>query len=131
MQNEYKLARQLRGQGHFARVTVEIAFGKPEIEVGDAILEPIDRGMAEGNRPGYSDWIDAAVVGARSAAESLALQKETGGVHIRIVRVSGHDCHTCAEDARCAAFLATWQAVRPDLPLPDFDFINGEWEIGN
>jgi hypothetical protein len=74
--------------------------------------------------------VKAALAGAREAAEYLANAGfvENGCV-VRIVRLVGSVIDSREDVIACAATLATWQALCPQLRLPEPVFEKGNWKV--
>ncbi|HBQ99070.1 MULTISPECIES: hypothetical protein [unclassified Roseofilum] len=78
MIGEYKLAKIISERGNaifFAQVFVEVEYFDGENTVIDSIIEKtINRRAAEVNSETHSDWINAAIEGARPTLQYLKHQ---------------------------------------------------------
>lgn len=129
MQSEYRLLKSIDGKCRFARVTVEAELLEEGIEVTETLLQPTSDTAGEVDREYYADWIDAALRGATLTATTFVQSGQLSGCRVVIRCVMGNLVDTTHSDIICAAALATWQALAPEMQLPAFSFVNSEWQI--
>ncbi|RYX80864.1 hypothetical protein EON83_26625 [bacterium] len=129
MQGEYKLLRVKQGICHFAHVTIEVELMPSGVEVTEQV-ERLTEYQSNSPIPYIaSEWIEAAISGAKRGARALLHQEVITGCHVVVQCVVGVEVDTTPEDVACAATLATWSALNPEAPLPQFDFIDRKWHI--
>ena len=129
MQSEFTLLKQANRRGHYARVVVDAEPKANGICIIENLSEHLEEGYFEVNRRFASDWIDAALAGAKHCAEVLVSQENFSGCRVEINRVFGIVVDTTEEDLFCASALATWQALNPNQDLPPFRFAENKWHI--
>jgi hypothetical protein len=129
MKYEFRLLKQQNGRGHYACVTVDAKITETEINVIEAIEEPVNTDNCEVNRKIAFHWVEAALAGAKKCAEILVSQEKITGCQVEIKQIKGTVVDTSEEDLFCAGALATWQALRVDEELPTFNFSDNKWKI--
>src|SRR5262245_46356478 len=116
---DFKLLTVVDGICHFARVRV-VAEPQPSgLEVIEALAPVMSAEDGEVDRRSEPGWIDAAVSGIRECG-ALLTAGHLSGCRVSLAGVTGTVADTTADDVRCAAFLAAWQALVPGLALPDY-----------
>ena len=128
MIGEYKLAKRPHGfrAMFYARVLVEVEYFDGESTAIDVTMEqPINRNAGEVTSQTHSDWIDAAIEGAKQALQYLKQKEPTNNYSVKIAKVMGIEVDTTPDTVRAASSLATWKAIVPDLPEPELAFDNG------
>jgi hypothetical protein len=130
MNRDYKFLRTVDGISYFARVSVDVAIDSGTVKVVDAIGNNLDSGQGEYNANSAPSWVKAALAGAREAAEYLANAGfAENGCIVHIVRLVGSVADSREDVVACAAALATWQALCPQLRLPEPVFEKGGWKV--
>lgn len=114
MIGEYKLAIVKNGIGYFANVVVEIELSSENSFVINAIGQQINRGQGEVNAETHSDWIDAAIEGAKDTLRHLERLGNLNRYTVKITKVMGLEVDTTEDVVRTAAAIATWRAINPD-----------------
>ncbi len=106
-----KYARQHRGVGHFARVTVQLEenVSEPIITVQcGAVPQVTSQGVVEDvPAEGYSGWKQGAVIGATYALEVAGLET----VAVIVSRIQGLTTETNPTVVGAAAAIGVWQAL--------------------
>jgi len=132
MIGEYKLAKIVGELGNamfFAHVLVEVEYFDGKNTVIDSTMEKsINRGEAEVDSETHSDWINAAIEGARQTLQYLKQKQTTNSYIVKITKVRGIEVDTTLDTIRTASALATWKAINPAFPEPDPVFDNG-WYV--
>ncbi|MBP0030062.1 hypothetical protein [Roseofilum sp. Guam] len=132
MMGEYKLAKivhERRNAMFFAYVFVDIEYFDSENTVIDSTMEKtINRRAGEVNSKTHSDWINAAIEGARQTLQYLKQKEPTNSYSVKITKVRGIEVDTTPDTIRTASAIATWRAINPAFPEPDPVFNNG-WLI--
>jgi hypothetical protein len=130
MTNDYKFLRTVDGISYFARVWVNVDINSGTVKVVDAIGNNVDPDEGEYNANSAPLWVKAALAGAREAAEYLANAGfAENGCIVHIVRLVGSITDSQEDVVACAAALATWQALCPQLRLPEPVFEKGNWKV--
>jgi hypothetical protein len=130
MPNDYKFLRTVDGISYFACVSVDVDVDSGSVKIVDAIGNNVDPEEGEFNANSAPSWVKAALAGASEAAEYLtnAGFVENGCI-VRIVRLVGSVIDSREDVVACAAALATWQTLCPQLRLPEPVFEKGNWKV--
>lgn len=125
---DYKLSSVKNGIGYFAFVVVEIEPFSEKSCVINAIGQQINRDSGEVNAETHSDWVSAAIEGAKDTLRHLESLANLNSYTVKITKVIGLETDTTEDAVRTAAALATWRAINPDSsePKPVFD---GHWSV--
>lgn len=137
MIGEYKLAKTVevitdkgrRGTpSFFARVCVEVTPSSRGGVVINAISQSVIRSEGEVNAETHSDWVGAAMEGAKDTLRHLERLADPNSYTVKITKVIGLEVDTTEDAVRTAAALATWRAINPDSsePKPVYD---GHWYV--
>jgi len=130
MSSNYTFLRTIGGISYFARVWVEIDINSGTVEVVDAIGGNANPDEGEFDAATSPSWVTAALESVREATEYLTTAGFIqNGCIVRIVRLVGSVVDSREDVVACAAALATWQIVCPQLPLPEPVFANGAWNL--
>jgi hypothetical protein len=129
MHADFKLLKVVDGICHFARVHV---VAEPRLS-GLEVVEELDPAHStddgEVDRRREPGWIDAAVSGITECGAALLAAGHVSGGKVCLKGVAGTVVDTTADDVRCAAYLAAWQALAPGLALPEYAHHNGTWRF--
>lgn len=108
---EYKLARQVGGRGHYARVRVSVSEGEPSVNVADDVFAWVEQAYAP-NAFAYRDTDDfcgGAKLGAEHALRHLT--KATPLQQVRVAEIHFLTVDTTRSQVAFAACFAVWNAL--------------------
>lgn len=119
---EYRLMKSGKCGMNFAKVTIDVIAKEGGTKVSDKTENenPDDGKFDSTSAP---DWVEAAVEGARLAGKMLEPHK--GSHEIAVLKIVGTISDTTVESVKCAAVLAVWREIAPDLPAPKLEIRDG------
>jgi hypothetical protein len=112
--SEFTLAKVKAGCFGFAKVEVRVSKQQGPAQVLESLPQNVNEGLREVNRTIEPTWVQAALEGAAEAL-SVAETSENGTDHflVEVTKIVGTIADTTADTVKCAAAMATWQAIFP------------------
>lgn len=99
-------------------------------EVIDVLPDAVDQDAGEVNRRAAPAWVVAALDGIREALDAARVAGgDTTPRLARLVKLVGADADTRDDAIRCAAGLATWEALGSPQPGPEVTFDGRGWSL--
>ncbi len=130
MNGDYRFLRVKAGVSHFAHVGVEMTPGGTAREVVDDTPRSVNRDSGEANRPSAPSWVSAALDGMREVLDAAARAGVgPAGYRAALVKLVGTAADTRDDVVRCAAGLATWQALGSPEPVPEAVYSDDAWSL--
>jgi hypothetical protein len=121
-EGEYKLAGQIDGRGHYARVKVVVTIGAAGLRTSDSVFA----WLKEVYGPDAWEWRDCdemrdgAIAGAAYAIANRVRSDDL--VHVEVTQIHAMPADTTRSDVAFAACMAVWKALQdPGATVPTLD----------